>query len=173
MLVALRILSFELDPRDGRVVLLLAHDVSRRVFPLWLGDDDAAIIARSIGALPPIPDSAQLLSAALQVLGASIDHVEITSVAGGVVSAVVVLADARELVSIAARASDAIAVAIRLGAQVLIADALLAKVAQDVAEAEARVHAPVAAQPVVLTQAERWSTLLQHLNKTPQKTYPT
>lgn len=163
-----------LDPRDGRAVVLLVHDApprAPRVFPVWLGDDEAASIARALSARPgePVksaPDTQSLLVATVCALGARIDHVELTGVVDRVVTAVVVLSDAEGSVQLPARASDAIAVALHMHAPIVVHDDLLSQVAVRVADAEARTgsRSAMAAEPVQLSQAERWNQLLAHLS---------
>jgi uncharacterized protein len=163
-----------LDPRDGRAVVLLVHDApprAPRVFPVWVGDDEAASIARALSARPhgehvKMPDTQSLLVATVEALGARIEHVELTGVVDRVVTAVVVLGDAEGSVQLNARASDAIAIALHMDAPIVVHDELLSQVAVRVADAEARTgsRSATAAEPVQLSQAERWNQLLAHLS---------
>jgi bifunctional DNase/RNase len=161
-----------LDPRDGRAVVLLVHDAAPRaprVFPVWLGDDEAASIARALAphaSANAAPDTQSLLVATVTALGARIDHVEITGVVDRVVTALVVLGDADGSVQLPARASDAIAIALRMHAPIVVHDELLSQVAVRVADAEARTgsKSATAAEPVQQSQAERWNQLLAHLS---------
>lgn len=102
----------------------------------------------------------------VEALGARIDHVELTGVVDRVVTAVVVLGDAEGSVQLNARASDAIAVALHMHAPIVVHDELLSQVAVRVADAEARTgsRSATAAEPVQLSQAERWNQLLAHLS---------
>ena len=45
--VRLEVADLSLDPRDGAAVLILEHTTTGRVFPIWLGDREAAVIARA------------------------------------------------------------------------------------------------------------------------------
>lgn len=166
--VQLRVAAVTLDPRDGRAVVVLVHEASGRVFPLWVGDEEAAAVARALAGRgqPSSTDTHGLLAAAVRVLGASVEHVELTGVISSVVTAQVFLGDAEGVSALAARPSDAVALAVRLGAPILVHDELLAQVAARVADAEARTGArnPAAAEPVQLSQAERWNQLLAHLS---------
>ena len=170
----LRVAGVNLDPRDGRAVVLLV-DSGDRVFPLWVSDDEASAIARALAGRgqSSSTDTHGLLAAAVRSLGAGVDHVEITGVIARVVTACVALVDAEGIVPLAARPSDAIALALRLGAPILIHDELLAQVAAGVADAEARTGSrnPAAAEPVQLSPAERWNQLLAHLSSSPPKSF--
>jgi bifunctional DNase/RNase len=170
--VRLRVGGVTLDPRDGRAVILMVEERGSRVFPLWVGDDEAAAVARALSGRgqSSSTDTHGLLAAAVRTLGAGVAHVEITGVVSSVVTAAVVtasvhLADADGNTALPARPSDAIALALRMGAPVLVDEELLAQVAARVADAEARTSRnAVAAEPVQMSQAERWNQLLAHLS---------
>ena len=168
-LVQLGVGAVTLDPRDGRPVILLVHAETGRVFPLWVGDDEAAAIARAsrpsaFAPDPPGPEA--LLAAVITSLGAQIEHVEITGITDRVVMAAIALADAEGTTLLPARSSDAVALALRMNAPIFVPDELLSQVAARVADAEARTgsRTATAAEPVPLSQAERWNQLLAHLS---------
>jgi bifunctional DNase/RNase len=173
VLVSLDVAKIELDPRDGRAVLLLVHKETERIFPLWLGDDEAAAIARALARAPQAPGPIELLASTIRTLGASVAHVELTGAVHRVVTAAVMLVDGLGQVALPARASDAVALAIQLRAPVMIPEELLAQVAARVADAEARTQSrpPAAAEPLQLSPAERWNALLAHLGTSADKTY--
>jgi hypothetical protein len=166
--VQLQVVSVTLDPRDGRAVVLLVHEATGRVFPLWVGDEEAAAVARALAGRghTASTDTHGLLAATVKALGATVEHVEITGVISSVVTASVALGDADGVQTLPARPSDAVALAVCLGAPILVHDELLAQVAARVADAEARTGSrnPAAAEPVQLSQAERWNQLLAHLS---------
>ena len=173
--VRLRVGAVTLDPRDGRAVILLLHGESGRVFPLWVGDDEAASVARAVrsanaathaAAAAGPPDAQGLLAATLHLLGAGVEHVELTGIADRVVTALIAIGDAEGTTLLPARPSDAVALALRMNAPIFVHDALLTQVAARVADAEARTgsRAATAAEPVQLSQAERWNQLLAHLS---------
>lgn len=171
MHVALEVSQLSLDPRDGRAVLLLSHAPSQRVFPLWLDDKDAASVARACAdkhALPP--DSQDLLSSIIDIVGCRVEHVALVGVTGGVVRARIALSYGDDVTRLDARASDAIALAVRGHAPILVEDELLEQVSARVREAEARVSHPhaTAAEPVAQTAGERWNQLLEHLSTGPE-----
>ncbi len=167
MQVPLRVSMVQLDPRDGRAVLLFVHEASGRVFPLWIGDQEAASVVRALeGATSPRPDAHDLMANIVRGLGAQVQSVELTGVVGGVVVAEVVLCGADEPILIEARPSDAVALALRAQCPILVEEELLEQVAARVREAEARVgpaRGSSAAEPVMQSAAERWNQLLEHL----------
>ena len=143
-------------------------DDKGRVFPLWVSDDEASAIARALAGRgqSSSTDTHGLLAPAVRSLGATVDHVEITGVIASVVTATVALSDADGIFELAARPSDALALALRSEASILVHDDLLAQVAARVADAEARSGSrnPAGAEPIQMSQAERWNQLLAHLS---------
>ena len=171
--VKLRVGALALDPRDGRPVILLVHGETGRVFPLWVGDDEAAAVARALRRGPTdarsdaaLPDTQDLLAATIACLGASVEHVELTGIVDRVVTATIALGDADGTIILPARPSDAVALALRMNAPIFVHDELLSQIASRVADAEARTgsRTATAAEPVQLSQAERWNQLLAHLS---------
>ncbi len=141
---------------------------SPRVFPLWVSDDEAAAVARAVQGRghSSSTDTHGLLAATVRALGATVERVEFTGLVSSVVTASVVLGDADGPMSLPARPSDAVALALRSGAAILVPEELLAHVAARVADAEARTgpRNAAAAEPVYMSQAERWNQLLAHLS---------
>ncbi len=126
----------------------------------------ASALRRDVVQAAAVLDSRGLLAAVLARLGASLEHIEITGVVDGVVTATVAIGDAAGTVVLPARASDALALALRMDAPILVADDVLSLVAARVAEAETRTGSrpPMAAEPASMSQAERWNQLLAHLS---------
>jgi bifunctional DNase/RNase len=159
-----------LDPRDGGAVVVLGHDASQRYFPIWLADKEAHAIARALDGRPTQrPDTHDLAHTLITAFGARVRRARITGVAGGVVHAQLVVAHADEDLIVDARPSDAIVLALFIGAPIVVDDGLLEQVAARVREAEARV-APTTtkegAEPLAQSHAERWGQILAHLSHT-------
>lgn len=103
-------------PADELVVLLL-EPVDGVVLPIVVGPAEATSIAVAVeGVVPARPLTHDLLCSVLEATGAVLDHVEITGLVDGVFHAELVLGSGARVDS---RASDAIAVAVRLGRPVL------------------------------------------------------
>lgn len=167
----MEVAALSLDPRDGRAVLVLVHEPTGRLFPLWLDDRDAASIARAhAGKRAVPPDSHELTAAIVDVVGCSVEHATLVGITGGVVRARLGLVFGDERVSLEARASDAVSLALRAKAALLVDEALLEQVAARVREAQARVSpsSGAAAEQVFQTQGERWNQLLDHLSSAPE-----
>ena len=102
---------------DDEIVVLLLDPDSALIVPIMIGPSEAsAIAAAQAGIVPPRPMTHDLLRDALLAAGVAVDHVEINRLEDGVFHAALVLATGRH---VDARASDAIAVALRFGCPVL------------------------------------------------------
>lgn len=102
---------------DDEIVVLLLDPDAALLVPILIGPAEASAIASAqAGIVPPRPMTHDLLRDALVAAGAPVDHVEITHLEEGVFHAELVLTGGRH---VDARASDAIAVALRFAAPVL------------------------------------------------------
>lgn len=99
--------------QDDDALLLLLHEPERDlVVPIVIGRPEAAAIASAqAGLTPPRPMTHDLLVALLAAAGASVSAVRVAALRGSTFHAHVVLADGQV---VDARASDAIAIAVRL-----------------------------------------------------------
>lgn len=123
-LIELEVLGVRQHPEDDALIVLLLEPVGEIVVPIVVGPGEASAIASAqAGIVPPRPMTHDLLRELLDVVGVVVEHVEITRLTDGVFYAAVVLGGDRRVDS---RASDAIAVAVRVGCPVLCAADVLA-----------------------------------------------
>jgi bifunctional DNase/RNase len=102
---------------DDEIVVLLLDPDAALIVPILIGPAEASAIASAqAGIVPPRPMTHDLLRDALLAVGARVGHVEITRLEDGVFHAALVLTTGRR---VDARASDAIAVALRFACPVL------------------------------------------------------
>ncbi|MDH3294306.1 MAG: bifunctional nuclease family protein [Acidimicrobiia bacterium] len=138
------------------VVILREHDEPHRLFPILIGGTEAAAIAMvATGQEPPRPMTHDLMATVLGDLGGRLESVELSELGEGVYAAVLNIHGPMGGRPIDARPSDAIALALRLGALVFVSDDLLDEVgslsvievdlaADDVAVPEADIDQAVA-----------------------------
>lgn len=108
-------------PTNQPIVLLRERDGSRYL-PIWIGAAEAAAIAYAQqGVVPPRPLTHDLLKNLVEGLGHRIDRVRITSLDAGVFHAVLDIDGGEEGGghSIDSRSSDAIALALRAGVEIV------------------------------------------------------
>lgn len=105
----------------GRTQLLLLRERSglRRVLPIYIGEPEADSIQKGLaGRVPPRPLTHDLVVDLLGALGADIDRVVITDVDEGIFLAELRLRTRTGSVSVSARPSDAVAIAVRSGCEI-------------------------------------------------------
>ncbi len=120
-------------PSNQPIVLVREVDGDRYV-PIWIGAVEATAIAYAQqGVTPPRPLTHDLLKDVLAAVSATLVQVEITRLDAGVFYADLVLGDGAR---VSARPSDAIALALRTGSPVLVADEVLEEAGVVIADEE-------------------------------------
>jgi bifunctional DNase/RNase len=113
-------------PGDDALVVLLLEPVGELIVPIAVGAAEAGAIATAqAGVVPPRPMTHDLLRDVLSTLDVHVGRVEITELVAGVFHAALVLDGGRR---VDARASDAIALAVRVGCPVMCATEVLEEV---------------------------------------------
>jgi bifunctional DNase/RNase len=113
-----------MDPATKSPVILLKDRNSTKAMPIWIAEPEAISIALELqGQRFPRPLPHDLMKELLAALGATLVQVVITQIKDGVFYAKLVLRDAQgEVKELDSRPSDAIALALRVRAPILIAD---------------------------------------------------
>jgi uncharacterized protein len=129
-MIEVRIASLALDPRTNQPVIVLKPLADEpgegRLLPIWIGHPEATAILLALeGAEPSRPLTHDLMRNMLETLGTSVERVEITRVEEGTFFATLVLSDSEHSISVDARPSDSIALAIRMGAPLFVAEEVL------------------------------------------------
>ena len=108
------------------IVLLRTVD-GARFLPIWVGHAEAqAILMRLQGVEPPRPMTHDLLAALVRDLGAVVEQVEVTDLRDNTYYARIVVSRGDDRLRVDARPSDAIALALRCDAPILVADEIIA-----------------------------------------------
>jgi len=116
------------DVGTSTPLLLLEEVGGERVLPIFIGAPEATAIAYALGNVEtPRPMSHDLLGNVIGSLGAQLFSVEITELVDNVFYANLRLLREREEISVSARPSDAVALALRVGAPILVNDELMAE----------------------------------------------
>lgn len=107
-------------------VVILREVGGQRHLPIWIGSYEAEAIALELqGVAPTRPLPYDLIGTMLEELGADVDRVVITDLTHKVYYATIVLVAGDRTIEIDARPSDALALAIRSDARILIDDAVM------------------------------------------------
>ena len=112
---------------ETRIVLLKEHGGERRL-PIWVGAPEAAALAMQLGGeAMPRPMTSDLLAKVLEAAGATVERVVVNSLREETFFATIVLETGSGAKEVDARPSDALNLALRVDAPVLVADDVMAK----------------------------------------------
>ncbi len=126
MLIEVRVQSLGMDRVTNNPVVVLQEVDGLRVLPIWIGPAEASAIATQLADVPLArPFTHDLLVTVTGGLGGQVKKVVITKVHEGTYYAELIVAHGDEMLSIDARPSDSIAVALRTEAQIFAEDSLL------------------------------------------------
>jgi bifunctional DNase/RNase len=119
--------AVRVDVGSSTPLLLLEEVGGERVLPIYIGAPEAAAIAYALqGVVSPRPMSHDLLGQVVSALGAKLFSVEVTELVDNTYFANLRLVRSGEEIIVSARPSDAVALALRVGAPILISDDLMA-----------------------------------------------
>lgn len=136
-MVEVKVQSLGLDPSSNTPVVILQEVEGERVLPIWIGPGEASAIAMELADMKfSRPLTHDLLVSILGGLGGSLQRVIITRVLENTFYAELIVQRNGDLISIDARPSDSIAVALRVDAQIFAQDDLLERASIEIAEEE-------------------------------------
>lgn len=108
---------------SNQPIVLLREVGGERFVPIWIGAVEATAIAfAQQGVVPPRPLTHDLMRDVLEATGSSLTEVQIIDVQEGVFYANLVFESG---VEVSARPSDSIALALRTGSRIVVADGVL------------------------------------------------
>lgn len=137
MLVEVRVQSLGLDRSSNTPVVILEEVGGERVLPIWIGPGEASAIAMQLAEMEfARPLTHDLLVAVLNGLGGSLRKVIITRVEKNTYYAELLIHRNGEVISVDARPSDSIAVALRTEARIYAQEGLLERAAIEISEGE-------------------------------------
>jgi bifunctional DNase/RNase len=130
------LLGLTVEASSGALVVLLReYDAPRRVLPIFVGSAEATAIALALGdEPPPRPLTHDLLATLVATAHARVDRVEVSALRDGTFFAELALSGPAGERRVDSRASDAIALALRVDAPVYVAGAVLDEAGAIVAE---------------------------------------
>ena len=115
-----------MDPQGNTPVVILAEPQGHRAFPIWIGLSEARAIALAMeGVATPRPLTHVLLHKILADLQVEIVRVVITDIQNNTFYATILLRQAQRTLTIDARPSDAIALALQANIPVFVTRKLL------------------------------------------------
>ena len=125
-LVEMTVDSIRVHMPTGQHVVILKEKSAERYLPIWIGINEANAIALKItGITPERPITHDLLANILSAVEVSVERIVVTSLSNDVFFARIMARLNGRALDIDARPSDAIAVAVRVGARIFVAGEVL------------------------------------------------
>lgn len=130
-MIEVSVQSLAFDRASNTPVVILKGVGTERVLPIWIGPGEASAIAMHLGGVSfQRPLTHDLLVSILGGLGGTLQRVVITRVEDSTYFAELIIDRGGDLISVDARPSDSIAIALRAEARIFADDALLEPVSE-------------------------------------------
>ena len=130
MLIPMEVIGVRVEMPSNQPIILLKEIDGSRFLPIWVGAVEATAIAfAQQGVEPPRPLTHDLMRQLLEVLEVTLTEVQLTEIKEGIFYATMHLRDqSSQPLTLAARPSDAIALALRTHSNILASAELLTAV---------------------------------------------
>src|SRR5262245_58378841 len=126
MLIEMTIKGLMVDPVTNMPIVILKDRAGARILPIWVGIFEAKAIALQIeNVATPRPMTHDLLRNVITDLDGRVDRVVVTDVKDNTFFAIIHLTVKGERVVVDSRPSDAIALALRARAPILVEEAVI------------------------------------------------
>ncbi|HYU79010.1 MAG TPA: bifunctional nuclease family protein [Vicinamibacterales bacterium] len=126
MLIEMTIKGLMVDPITNMPIIILRDEAGQKVLPIWVGIFEANAIALQIENIQtPRPMTHDLLRNVIQDLQAAVDRIVVCDLKENTFYALIHLQTPAGPVAIDARPSDAIALALRTRAPILVDDSVI------------------------------------------------
>jgi bifunctional DNase/RNase len=126
MEVEMTIKGLMIDPITNMPIIILRDALGQRMLPIWVGVFEANAIALQLESVQtPRPMTHDLMKNLLEEVNASIDRVTVCDLRDNTFYATIQLRTAQRSVSVDARPSDAIALALRTGSPIFVEETVI------------------------------------------------
>lgn len=134
-MVKVKVAHLGIDPKTKQPVVILKETEGERVLPIWIGPNEASAIAMEMAGVSfSRPLTHDLLKQVIVGLGATLDRAVITKLKNDTFYAQLHIHRNDHIVQVDARPSDCIALALRLDADILVAEDMLGMTTVDTIE---------------------------------------
>jgi len=124
--IEVKVDSIVVEPESRAPVIILTNPDRTTCLPIFVGEAEASAIWRYMNKIAaPRPMTHDLLAGVIEKFGGEVTSVTVTSIKRGVFYAVIEINAGGKTIEIDARPSDAIALALRLGVSVYVAEAVM------------------------------------------------
>lgn len=147
-MVEMRVLGLTIDPQTKTPIVILGENGGDTVLPIWVGAMEAMTVSLVLNNENlPRPLTHDLLLMSLKALKTELPRVEITELKDGVYYALLILSGPEGVVRVDCRPSDAIALALRANARILVNEDVLRRSAEAQDKVSRRMPGQSAADP--------------------------
>ena len=138
MLIPMEVVGVRVEMPSNQPIVLLKEINGSRFLPIWVGAVEATAIAfAQQGVEPPRPLTHDLMSNLVELLDATLTAVHLTEIKEGIFYATMLVRDSNEgQLTLSARPSDAIALAIRTHSNILATQELLDEIGIEIPQGE-------------------------------------
>lgn len=137
-MIEVKVQSLGLDRTSNTPVVILQEVDGTRVLPIWIGPGEASAIAMELAGMKfSRPLTHDLFATVIMGLGGSLQRVMITKVIDHTYFAELIIHRDAEVISIDARPSDSIAIALRMSASMYTTEDLLEHTSVEISDTDA------------------------------------
>jgi bifunctional DNase/RNase len=138
MLIPMEVIGVRVEMPSNQPIVLLKEIDGSRFLPIWVGAVEATAIAfAQQGVEPPRPLTHDLMNNLLELLDATLTAVHLTEIKEGIFYATMLLRDSNSgQLTISARPSDAIALAVRSHSNILATQELLDEIGIEIPQGD-------------------------------------
>lgn len=127
-MVPVYVAGLALDPATKMPIVLLKQDGDERLLPIWIGLVEASAIATELEKIPLArPMTHDLMRNVFELMAVTLEKVEIVDLRENTFYALLHLKHESDVWAVDARPSDAIALALRMRAQIFVSEDVLAR----------------------------------------------
>lgn len=135
-MVEVKVQSLGLDRSSNTPVVILQEQTGSRVLPIWIGPGEASAIAMELAGMKfSRPLTHDLFTSVILGLGGALERVMITKVVDNTYFAELIIRRNGEVISVDARPSDSIAIALRMHAAIFTTEDLLENTSIEITDA--------------------------------------
>jgi bifunctional DNase/RNase len=126
MFIKMKVEGLLFDPRSGMYILLLQQIDGTETLPIWIGKPEADSIALAMGkVVTPRPMTHDLIKNIFNALKVKVTRIVITEIIDNTYYALIYAFNGTNEVFIDSRPSDAVGVALRMGAPIYVSSDVL------------------------------------------------
>ena len=138
MLIPMEVIGVRVEMPSNQPIVLLKEIDGSRFLPIWVGAVEATAIAfAQQGVEPPRPLTHDLMNELVELFDATLTAVHLTEIKDGIFYATMNLRDSQsQPLTISARPSDAIALAVRTHSNIMATEELLDEIGIEIPQGE-------------------------------------